>query len=163
LLAGGVGTIAAVVGLVFVFFPDAKPTATEKCTARGAELSKVVSKPAPRKTYLARLGASTQGMTRERLNEAGQLVTFDVATEGYLNERLIVATRVLTTNEAPVSELGIENPRAVDVIPKGCKDESHYQVWSPLPTKPGRYKVELRLLDPNGKELRVEETRVFTI
>jgi hypothetical protein len=35
-------------------------------------------------------------------------------------------------------------------------------VWSPLPSEPGRYTVELRVLDLRGQELRVAETDPLT-
>ena len=46
--------------------------------------------------------------------------------------------------------------------PEKCEDTAHREVWSPLPTRPGRYTVELRVLDPRGEELRVAETQPFT-
>jgi len=164
LLAGGIGTIAAAVGLFFVLSPDSKPTAKTQCAALGVELSNVAATGSvTRRTYLERRGASTAGLTPERLNERGELIAFDVATKGYLKDDLVVATRVVTPELAPVRGFGMENPRALILTPAKCEDQGHREVWSSLPTKPGRYKVELRVLDPRGNELRVQETQEFSV
>ena len=164
LLAGGIGTVAAAVGLFFVLSPDSKPKPKTECDALGVELSNVAATGSViRRTYLVRQGASTAGLSRERLNERGELIAFDIETKGYLNADLVVATRVVTPELAPVEGFGMENPRALILTPDRCADQGHREVWSSLPTKPGRYKIELRILDPRGNELRVQETQVFSI
>src|SRR5687768_6116009 len=121
-VAGSVGTIAAIVGLVFVFFPDAKPQATEGCSSQGAELTKVQARgQVPYRAYLARRNATTAGLTPERLGQRGELISFDIATEGYVKQQLVIATRVLGSDQAPVDELGLENPRAMTLTPEKCE------------------------------------------
>jgi hypothetical protein len=163
LIAGAVGTIATIVGLVFVFFPEAKPAAKESCKAQGVVLSNVrATDKVPYRVYLDREEASTEGLSPKRLNQPGQLISFDADTKGFVGKTLVVTTRVVGSDLGPVDELGLERRHAQELIPESCEDQSHAEVWSPLPSAPGRYRVELRILDPRGHELRVAETQPFS-
>jgi hypothetical protein len=61
-----------------------------------------------------------------------------------------------------VTLTAVPSGNATFVSPEECQDTAHREVWSPLPSEPGRYTVELRVLDPRGQELRVAETDPLT-
>ncbi len=161
---GGIAAIVAIVGLVFDLFPGIKPKAATECSALGAELSDVQATGRfTRRAYLERENGSTANLTSARLGERGVLITFDFGTQGYLHQSLKVGTRVVTADRAPVSGPELDIPLALTVVPQSCTDSGHREVWSALPDAAGRYRVELRLLDPSGQELRSKETGVIVV
>jgi hypothetical protein len=152
LTAGGIATIATAATLVFTLFPSVKPS--PPCPAQGAELSNpFATDSVTRGDYLSRINANTTSIPTARLAERGELITFQIRTRGYLHQPLTVATRVLTIHDTPVAGPGLNNPLALTVQPEKCEDEGQRTIWTLLPKHPGRYQVELRLLDPNGQEL----------
>ena len=88
---------------VRLLFPDARPQATEGCSSQGAELTKVQARgKVPYRAYLARRNATTEGLTPGRLSQRGELISFDIATKGYVKQQLVIATRVFGSDQAPV-------------------------------------------------------------
>jgi hypothetical protein len=163
-LGGGIAVIATVVGLVFTFFPDLKPKPKTDCPALGGTLSHVQpTGDYTRGEYLALEKASTANMTTTRLDQAGELISFDFATQGYLGKTLTIETRVLTAGGAPVAGPELDIPLAMTIVPRACTDGGQRDVWSVLPPAAGSYRVELRLLDPNGQALDHDVTGAIAV
>jgi hypothetical protein len=160
LVGGGIAAIAALVGLVFVLFPNAKPKATTECSALGGKLSNVQATGSfTRGAYLERAQpGSSAGLPAARREQRGELITFDFTTQGYVKKTLDVSTRVVTAGRAPVAGPELDIPIALTIVPQSCEDGGQREVWSALPSGPGRYRVEVRLLDPNGQALDADET-----
>ena len=85
---GGVaGAIAAIVGLVFLFFPDLRPSGTSD--EGSATFSKpTVEQPVTFGQYLDRVEIPRDGYTEEILQRPGALVSVQVTIKGYRDQAL---------------------------------------------------------------------------
>ena len=85
---GGVAAaIAAIVGLVFLFFPDLRPTGTSD--EGSATFSKpTVEQPVTFGQYLDRVEIPRDGYTQEILQRPGALVSVQVTIKGYRDQAL---------------------------------------------------------------------------
>jgi hypothetical protein len=157
------GTVATAVGLAFDLFPSIRPEAP--CDeAKGGELSDViVDESVSRGAYFEVTGASTTGIPADRLDDAGKLVHFDFRAEGFREQLLPVRTFVLTAGGEPLRGPELSNQLAMELEPEECLDRGRRTIWARTPERPGRFLVEVRLLDPDEELLDTARTEAFRV
>jgi hypothetical protein len=145
---GGVAAaIAAIVGLVFIFFPDLRPTGTSD--EGSATLSKpTLEQPVTYGQYLDRVEIPRDTSTPEELARPGVLAGTMVTIKGYRNQALPLRWYVI--------DLGTH-----DIVDQQSKRQSLqadrneapavWPFWVALPEGPGPFKIVLQIFPPNAK------------
>jgi hypothetical protein len=109
-------------------------------------------------------GASTAGMTKERLGQPGKRVLVHVKATGYKNEPLEIHAWLLTGDGAPVKGTESSNQLLREWTPGGCNDGTDAATWYPLPEQPGDYAIQVRVTEKGSREvLRSEDSDPFPV
>ncbi|HKG42673.1 MAG TPA: hypothetical protein VKB10_00340 [Gaiellaceae bacterium] len=140
-LAGTViGLISGVVGLVFVFKPDLKPSG--KAPKQAANLSQLRVEPsAAYREYLARIDISAGPYTARQLARRGALLRFRVAVTGFEGKRLILKWELFDRADGKQ----INESKATTVTPSTETNEAIWYFWVPLPRRRGKFYAVVEL------------------
>ena len=137
-----VGVVTSVTGLVFVFWPDLKPSGSAK--EQSAQLSKLRIEPYTTfGHYLARIDQPTTSFTRTRLAERGVLVEFRVAITGFKGRDLRLKWELF--EDATGAQLA--ESKAISIRPTNEKNEARWPFWIPVPHRAGPYYAVVELLE----------------
>jgi hypothetical protein len=148
-IVGGLGAVVAlasgVVGLVFVLRPGLKPKPPPAHTA--VHLSRVsFDRGVTFAQYLARADQPAGGLDRQSLRRRGALLTLHFDIIGYEGKRLPLRWHLLELRGG--RQLGEQ--RAITITGTSAEDEGDWPVWVPAPPRPGRYAIDVELLNPQG-------------
>ncbi len=161
----GVGTVAgalaAVFGLIFMLFPGLRPP--EPSLEGSATLS--ISRVEHNVTfgeYLQRPWVPTEGAVEsdEQLQIAGNVVYFDVETQGFAKKSAYLRyTMYDTDTEKPISGLAFRRAWPYEaIIPSGQTSKAQLETWIPVPLdgSSGPYVVWIELYTySNEQEIRL--------
>ena len=146
--AGGLaGAIAAIAGLVFLFFPGCRPSLPQD--EGSATFSKpTLEQPVTFGQYLERVEVPAEGSTEEQLARRGVLAGVMVTIKGYKDEALPLRWYVL--------DLGthdIVDQQSKRHLLEADRNEAPavWPLWVPLPDGPGPFKIVLQIYPPNAK------------
>jgi hypothetical protein len=173
-IVGVAGGLAVILGLVFhpPWSGDSssgasgdKTTAGQGCP--GISKGRISNVTADRSV---RLGAywklnpgSRMTVSKERLNAIGRVVHFRVDVNGYKGKELTLWWWMLTANGEPVSEPTLQRQLAFALTPHDCTTGGTRDIWAELPKRPGKFQVEVQLVDPAGEKLDFGRTKPFTV
>jgi len=143
---GGVaGALAAVVGLVFLFFPDLRPTGTPD--EGSATFSKpMVEQPVTFGQYLDRVEIPRDTSTAEELRRPGALVSVQVTIKGYRNQALPLRWYLL---DGP--EIVAQQSRKHALTADRNDAPAAWSFWVELPPGAGPFRVVVEIYPPNPK------------
>ena len=145
---GGVAAaIATIVGLVFLFFPDLRPSPTPD--EGSATLSKpTLEQPVTYRQYLDRVEVPAEGSTEEQLARPGVLAGVMVTIKGYRGQALPLSWYVLDLGTHDIVDRQSQRH-----FVKADRNETPavWPFWVPLPSGPGPFKVVLQIYPPNAK------------
>lgn len=163
-VAGALATTLGLVGGVFDIFPGLRPD--EPCArVHAAKLADAtLDASVTRGESLDLLGGSKDGVPKERLEQPGKLVSVQVSATGYEHDPLELRTWVLTDVGGPVPEPELRDLFVEQWTPGGCEDGKRVRAWSPVPSKPGRYLIQIEIR-PKGSREVIESARtdVFAV
>lgn len=146
--AGGLaGAIAAIAGLVFLFFPGCRPSLPQD--EGSATLSKpTLEQPVTYGQYLQRVEVPPDGVTEEQLARPGVLAGVMATVKGYKDKALPLRWYVLDLSTHDIVDqqskrylLEVDRNEAPAVWP----------LWVRLPEGPGPFKLVLQIYPPNAK------------
>jgi hypothetical protein len=169
-IAGGLTVI-----LALVFHPpwgsssssDASGTTAKASRCPGvadAKLSRVtVDERVRRRVYLAMHHASQGSASKEELDAVGRVVHFSIAIRGFRGKALPIYWWVLTPGGEPVPEKTLQEQLAQYESPNDCTTGGRREIWVKLPKRSGRFKIEVQLLQPDGRELDDIRTPTFSV
>ena len=167
-VAGGLSVI-----LAFVFHPpwgsssSSKASETKAAQCAGVadgKLSEVtVDRRVRRRVYLAMHHASPGNASPDELNAVGRVVHFSIAIRGFRGKALPIYWWVLTPGGEPVPEKTLQEQLAQYETPNECTTGGRREIWVKLPTRAGRFKIEVQLLQPDGRELDDIRTPTFSV
>jgi hypothetical protein len=141
-VAGAVAFISAVVGLLFVFDPNLRPTGD--APTQLAKLSELrVDHDATFATYLARIDQSPAGYTARQLGRRGALLDFRVRIEGFKGRTLLLKWELF--DDASGKQL--DESKAIRIRPTNATNEATWQYWIPLPHDRRRYHAIVALIE----------------
>lgn len=149
-IVAGLGAIVALVsgaiGLVFLLRPGLKPKPPPAHTA--VHLSRVsFDRGVSFAQYLARADQPVGGLDRKILRRRGELLTVHFTIIGYEGKRLPLRWHLLDLEDG--GQVGTQ--RAITITGTAEQDEGDWPVWVPSPRRPGRYAIDVELLNPPGK------------
>jgi hypothetical protein len=156
------GAIAAIVGLLFIFFPDWRPDPTsDEGSATFAEPT--VEQPVTFGQYLDRVEIPREGFTEQQLQRAGALVSVQVTIKGYRDQALPLRWYLLDG-----AEIVDQQSRRQALTADRNEAPAAWSFWVPLRPGPGPFKVVVQIYPPNAKAgrpgvvaLDEEETQPF--
>jgi hypothetical protein len=133
-LAGTIiGLVSGIVGLVFLFNPDLKPSG--EAAKQAATLSQLRLRPnVSFREYLARADLPTMGYTDAQLARRGALLRFRVQITGFENERLTLKWELFDA----ASGDEIDESQATTITPTTETNEANWPFWVPLPRRAGK-------------------------
>ena len=158
---GGVaGAIAAIVGLLFLFFPDLRPDPTpDEGSATFSEAT--LEQPVTYGQYLDRVEIPRDTSTEEELRRSGALVNVEVTIKGYRGMALPLRWYLLDG-----AEIVEQQSRRHALTSDRNEAPAAWSFWVPVPAGAGPFKVVMEIFPPNPKtgtvRLDVEETEPFT-
>jgi hypothetical protein len=143
---GGVAAaIAAIVGLVFLFFPDLRPDPTPD--EGSATLSKpTVEHPVTYRQYLDRVEIPAEGSTEEQLARPGVLAGVMVTIKGYRDEALPLSWYVL---DLGTHDIVARQSQRHFLEADRNEAPAVWPFWVPLPPGPGPFKIVVQIYQPN--------------
>ena len=140
-LAGTIiGLVSGIVGLLFVFKPDLKPSG--EAPKQAATLSQLSVEPnASFREYLARIELPARPYEKRELARRGALLRFRVAITGFEGKRLILRWELFDrANGDPINE-----SKATSIRPTTGTNEAIWYFWVPLPRRPGKFYAVVEL------------------
>jgi hypothetical protein len=144
-IAGAVGCVATVVGLVFVLAPSLKPD--EPPVDRGARLSRAQVEPnLSFGEYLDRIEQSRRPYGPVDLERRGAYVEFDFSVRGYKDKRLPLRWQLVDAR----SGAQLDHSRDLGVRPLVNTDAGSWNVWIPLTRRARRMYVQIQLYNNAG-------------
>lgn len=145
--AGGLaGALAAIAGLVFLFFPGCRPSLEDG--EGSATFSKpTLEKPVTYGQFLERVEVPAEGSTEEQLARPGVLVGVMVTIKGYKDKALPLRWYILD-----VSTHDIVEQQSKRFLLETNRDEAPavWPLWVPLPKGPGPFKLVLQIYPPSA-------------
>jgi hypothetical protein len=173
-VAGGLVVISGLVGLVF--HPpwaggssggNSATNTNASAVCPGVSEGRISNVTADQRVRLSSYWQLNPGarasVSKQRLKALGQVVHFRVDIRGYRGKKLTVWWWTLTANGAPVAEPTLQRQLAFALTPNDCTTGGTRDVWTQLPNRKGRYKVEIQLLDPQGEQLDYGRTNPFVV
>ena len=144
-IGGVAAAIAAIVGLVFLFFPDLRPAGTSD--EGSATFSKpTVEQPVTFAQYLDRVEIPRDGYTEEDLQRPGALVGVQVAIKGYRDQALPLRWYLL---DGP--EIVDQQSRRHTLTTDRNDAPAAWSFWAPIPPGAGPFKIVVQIFPPNVK------------
>ena len=149
--AGAVaGAIAAIAGLVFLFFPGIRPTSNTCPQVKEGSIGQVDVTGANFGAYLNQAKIGHVGRTEEELAKRGFIVTYEVSATGYRGKGLPLNWSLVDAQtNTLVRDPSLTNQGALTITPDSCTYHVGHPIWVQPPAG-GRYYVQLFLYD-NGK------------
>jgi hypothetical protein len=146
-VAAVVGLIAGVLGLLFTFFPDLRPTPSEDPSA-DLELANVNGR-ATLREYLNSEGIPSGTLSPEALKRLGVLATIHYSSSGLGGKELPLVVS-LTSRET--GEVVCEHTYRIKA---GGGSQLTFRSWSPFPAAPqvegDSYNLHVTLFPPDGE------------
>ena len=129
-----VALVSGVLGLLFVFEPDLKPSG--EAPKQAANLSRLSVEPsASFREYLARIDLPARPYKERDLARRGALLRFRVAVTGFEGKRLILKWELFDR----VSGDQINESKATSIRPTTETNEAIWYFWVPLPRRAGKF------------------------
>jgi hypothetical protein len=145
-VAGLAAAIAAILGLVFLLWPDLRPDPTPD--AASVEFTRLsVDHPVTRAQSLDRPGLPHTGFTAEQLAERGAFVSFDLSVKGYGGRRLPVRWLLL---DAAGDLVGSQDRRILLAVDRNDVTLTH-RYWTGVPPAGGPFRAVLEVYPPGTK------------
>lgn len=146
--AGGLAVaVAAIAGLVFVFFPDWAPDPTPE--EGSAEFSEpTLEHPVTYGQYLDRVEIPRDTSTPEELRRPGAIAGVQLAVKGYKDEGLPLRWYVL---DEGTHEIRDQQSKRHVFTPDRNDAGFAWPVWVPVPDGPGPFRVVLQIYPPGAK------------
>jgi hypothetical protein len=143
-----IGLISGVVGLLFVFKPDLKPSG--EAPKQAATLSQLSVEPnAAYREYLARIDISPRPYTARQLGRRGALLRFRVGVTGFEGKRLILKWELF----GRASGKQIAESKATTITPTTETNEAIWYFWVPLPRRSGTFYAVVQLSEEKKSSL----------
>jgi len=140
-IVGAVAFISTVVGLIFLFDPNLRPSGD--APTQLATLSQLhVDDHATFANYLARIDQSPNGYTAQQLARLGALLDFRVRVEGFKDKTLLLKWELFDNQTG--KQRG--ESKAIRIRPTNATNEATWQFWIPLPHNHRRYHATVALL-----------------
>jgi hypothetical protein len=156
--ATAVGLVGAIVGLVFTFWPDAKPH--ESPGELSGKLSGLdVTPDITFRQYLQRIDREPGGLDGRTLGRHGAFVEFEIGATGYKGDKLRLRSQLLdvATGDRVVQD------QATTVKPEATHDTIAWQTFLPFPSESrGPFEARIVLLDPDGTPLSRARSKPFS-
>ena len=145
---GGVAAaIAAIVGLVFLFFPDLRPDPTSD--EGSATFSKpTLEQPVTFRQYLDRVEIPHDRSTEEELARPGVLAGVMVTIKGYRNQALPLRWYVLDLDTHDIVD---QQSKKHALTAERNEAPVAWPFWVELPEGQGPFKIVLQIYPPNAK------------
>ena len=149
--AGAVaGALAAIAGLVFLFFPGIRPTSNTCPQDKSGSIGQVDATGGDFADYLDQAGIGRDGRTETELEKRGFIVTYDVAATGYRGKDMPLRWSLVDARtNSLVRDPSLTNQGALTITPDACTYHVGHPIWVQPPAG-GHYYVRLYLYD-NGK------------
>jgi hypothetical protein len=144
-VAGAVGFVGALLGVVFVLWPSLKPDAPP--VDKGADLARAQVEPGLTfGQYLDRIGQTRRSYEPAQLRRRGAYVEFDYVIRGYKDKRLPLHWQLIDAGT------GAQLSQSADlrVRPDVDRDKGAWNVWVALPPKVRRMYVQIQLFNDVG-------------
>ncbi len=113
--------------------------------------------------FLERTGASPGTTDPATLKRVGNAIDLPITAVGYWGKRLPVRWSILTDRGKPLNVAELTDQLSLEVVPEDCSDSGRELMWTPLPSRPGHFLVEITLLDNDGERLDTRRTDVFAV
>jgi hypothetical protein len=151
------GAIAAVAGLVFLFFPGLRPTTHTCPEATEGQIRNVSVTGATYADYLGQARIDSAGRSAAVLATPGFIVDYEVTTSGYRGKPLPLRWSLVDAKTGiTVDDPSLKNQLALTITPDRCTYHVGHPIWvRPHATK--RYYLELFLYDPG--EIQLDSAR----
>jgi len=111
--------------------------------------------------YLPMHYAAQGSTSKEELEAVGRVVHFSIAIRGFRGRALPIYWWVLTPGGEPVPEKTLRGQLAQYESPNDCTTGGRREIWVKVPKRSGRFKIEVQLLQPDGRELDDIRTPTF--
>jgi hypothetical protein len=145
--------VSGIVGLVFLFDPDLKPSG--EAAKQAATLSHLRMKPnASYREYLARVDLPTTAYTNAQLARRGALLRFRVQITGFEGERLILKWELFDAARGDQ----INESKATTIRPTTETNEATWHFWVPLPRRAGSFYAVVELKQQKKDSLLALDT-----
>lgn len=145
---GGIAVaIAAIAGLVFLFFPDLRPDPTPD-EGSAAFSQPTVEHPVTFGQYLDRVEIPRTGSTEAQLRRPGVLVGVEVTIKGYGKQALPLSWYLL--DESTHDIVARQSKRHTLTADRNDAPAA-WPFWVPLPPGAGPFRVVLQIYPPHAK------------
>jgi hypothetical protein len=155
-VAGAVGFVATVLGVIFVLWPSLKPEgppADQGATLSNAQVDTGMTFGA----YLDRISQSRRPYDAATLAQRGAYVEFDFVVRGYKGRRLPLGWQLLDAGSgAPLGQ-----SRALRLTPKADRDAGSWSFWIPLARSAPRMYAQIALYNLDGVPIGRVRSAVF--
>jgi hypothetical protein len=156
-IAGAVGFVATVIGLVFVLWPSLKPEPPP--ADQGATLANAQVEPGMTfGAYLDRIEQSRKPYDRATLDERGAFVEFDFVVRGWKDKHLPLGWQLLDARTGAQ----LDRSRALRVTPRADRDAGAWNVWIPLRHRARRMYAQVALYNLHGVPIGRVRSPVFS-
>lgn len=156
-LGAVVALVAGAIGLIFLFFPDAKPEAREPRTS-AASLAPVDFDPdITRAQYLRRIDEEPVGLTPAQLRERGAFVLYRVTPTGLEGVPLTLKHELIDAR----TKDEVSEDRSTTITPTENEIPRNWHHWSELPLGGRYYVVVEMLMEGEPAPLDTLRTRTF--
>ena len=157
-----VGLITGVAGLIFLVRPELQPKASTPKPPPGkvaAQLKQLVVRPGvSRAQYFALTDQQSTGFTQPQLQKDGVFLRFRVTIRGFEGLSLPLRCELFDANTGEEVTQGTP----YTITPPQSTIERDWHCWAPLPDRPGRFFVVIKLLARDeDAPLATLETREF--
>jgi hypothetical protein len=146
--AGGLaGAIAAIAGLVFLFFPGCRPS-LENGEGSATFSKPTLEQPVTYGQYLQRVEVPAEGTSEEQLARPGVLAGVMVTIKGYKDAALPLRWYVLDLNTHDIVD---QQSKRRLIEADRDEEPAVWPLWVALPKGPGPFKLVLQIYPPNAK------------
>jgi hypothetical protein len=146
-IAGGIGFVSSVAGLVFLFLPQLQPKDSPATPAPAQQFGRlsgiVLDADTTQRQYLDRSDQTKDGKTPEQLTLKGAFVQFRAELVGYKGKTIPLQREVVDARTG--DELG--QVRAWTITPPVDRTSGPLYDWVPLRPGKGSYVLVIKLLD----------------
>jgi hypothetical protein len=158
-----VGLITGVAGLIFLVRPELQPkpsTPKPPPAKEAARLKQLVVRPGvSRAQYFALTDQQSTGFTRPQLEKDGVFLRFRVTIRGFEGLPLTLRRELFDANTGEE----VTEETSTTITPPKSTIERDWHDWAPLPERPGRFFVVIKLLAKDeSAPLATLETREFS-
>ena len=155
------GAIAAVAGLVFLFFPGLRPTTHACPEATEGQIRDVSVTGGSYADYLGQARIDSAGRTAAQLATRGFILNYDVTASGFRGKTLPLRWSLVSAKTGnTVADPSLKNQLALTITPDRCTYHVGHPIWV-RPHGAQRYYVELFLYDPSEIQLDSAQSPSF--